>query len=102
MPAAAAGRSSLLTAAGSSLSICYNQKYKSMNTKTLSQSVNELPKEQQAVVLDFVETLLATHKPDAAEKLSSEQKAMIEQRLKEPFEPADPAEVDAFFARHGI
>lgn len=73
-----------------------------MNTRTLSQSVDELPKEQQAVVVDFVETLLATHKSDVVEKLSPEQTAMIEQRVKEPFEPADPTEIDAFFARHGV
>lgn len=73
-----------------------------MNTKSLAQSVKELPKEQQAVVMDFIETLQATHQADVAKKLSADQIEMIDARLKEPFVPADPVEIDAFFARHGI
>ena len=56
-----------------------------------------LPDERQDELADVILTLAS----DANAAIGDRHREEIARRFAEPFEPADPVEVEDFFARHG-
>ena len=61
-------------------------------------SARSVPEENPDMLADAIAALSATY---GAPAISAEHQAEIARRFAEPFVEADPAEVDALFARHG-
>lgn len=67
--------------------------------QTLLAEAEALPEPEQDLLADVIEDFLAD--PADAAILSAEESAEIDHMLSKPLELADPAEVEAVFARHG-
>ncbi len=67
----------------------------------LDEARSALSATDQDRLADVIAAYVATRSADPNEVLSDGQRAELARRHGAPFEPANPAEVEAFFAKHG-
>jgi hypothetical protein len=66
----------------------------------LDEARTALSATDQDRLADVIAAYMATRADDPNELLGDAQRAELARRHKSPFEPADPGEVAAFFAKH--
>lgn len=70
--------------------------------RILDHARSALSAEDQDGLADVVAAYVATHSGDPNDLLGYRQRAELARRHSTPFDPADPAEAEAFFGKHGV
>ena len=70
--------------------------------QTLHDRRKGLSADEQDAIAKMLESILSDDLVDLEDHLTPDQIAELDRRLARPVDPVDPAEVNAFFEKHGI